>query len=85
MTWKKAEKAAPPEADFISYQADGKWIIIHRLANGTLDVSACLNSTGYVIFAAGVSAQKKTLWSYEGRTFICGPLELMFRDQEMEA
>jgi hypothetical protein len=38
-----------------------------------------------MIFAAGVSAQKKTLWSYESRMFICGPIELMFRDREAEA
>jgi hypothetical protein len=85
MTWRKAEKAAPLEADFISFQNVGGWVIVARLADGTLDVSACLNSTGYMIFAAGVSAQKKVLWSYDSRIFICGPLELLFRDQEMAA
>jgi hypothetical protein len=85
MTWRKAEKVAPPEADFISYQADGRWIVLGRLTDGTIEVSASLNSMGYMIFAAGVSAQKKTLWSYESRMFICGPIELMFRDREAEA
>lgn len=85
MTWRKAEKAAPPEADFISYQSEGRWIIIHRYTDGTIAVCASLDSMGYMIFAAGVSAQKKTLWSYESRMFICGPLELMFRDSEAGA
>ena len=85
MTWRKAEKVAPPEADFISYQADGRWIVLARLADGAIEVCASLNNMGYLIFAAGVSAQKKVLWSYESRMFICGPMELMFRDREAEA
>jgi hypothetical protein len=82
MTYRAAIEAAPPEADFISYQNVGGWVIVARLADGTFEVCANTNSWGYIIFSAGVSAQKKTLWSYESRIFICGPLELMFRDQE---
>ena len=85
MTYRAAIEAAPPEADFISYQNVGKWVIVARLADGTHEVCANTNSLGYMIFSAGVSAQKKVLWSYESRMFICGPLELMFRDQETEA
>jgi hypothetical protein len=86
MTWKKAIDAAPPEAEFVSYMGEeGRWIIINRLADGTVDVCASLNSIGYMTFAAGVSAQNKVLWSYDSHIFICGPLELMFRNMETEA
>jgi hypothetical protein len=85
MTYRAATDAAPPEAEFISYQDVTGWVIIRRHCDGTFSVCANMDGMGYMVFAAGVSAQKKTLWSHDSRIFICGPLELMFREQEQEA
>jgi hypothetical protein len=85
MTFTAATEAAPPEAEFISYQDVAGWVIIRRHCDGTFSVCANMDGMAYMVFAAGVSAQRATLWSYDSRIFICGPLELMFRNMETEA
>jgi len=78
MKFQDATAAAPKDADFIAYQqSKHEWVIIHRRSDGTLVTCANTDSTGYGIFAAGVNATRRSLWSYTSRIFICGTVEQM--------
>lgn len=80
MSFINAIAAAPEGVDFISYKAIGGWIIVRRLVNEHRTI-AQLDELAYPIFVSGVNARRMSLWSYESRTFICGDVGQLDREE----
>jgi len=86
MTFQSATKAAPADADFVSYKNMGGWVIIQRRSDGAWDTCANLSTAGYGLMVSGISAQDRALWSYVSRQFITGNIEQLARvNEETEA
>ena len=81
MSFIDAIKASPLEVDFVSYKNIGGWVVIYRRSDGIWDTCANLTSDGYNVFVAGVASQRRSLWSYESRTFICGDVGQLDREE----
>ncbi len=80
MTFKSATTSAPADADFVGFKNIGGWVIVQRRSDGAWDTTANTNGVGYDMFVAGVSASRKSFWSYETQQFMCGTFEQMIRE-----
>lgn len=84
MSFKQATTEAPADADFIGYKDLGGYVIIQRRSDGIFDVCANVNSIGYSIFIAGVSANKWSFWSHDSQQFITGNVEQLTRHADKQ-
>lgn len=81
MTFLSAIASAPADADYVSYENIGGWIIIQRRSDGAWDTCANVNAIGYDIIVAGVSARHRSLWSHDSQQFLCGTVEQVTRQE----
>lgn len=79
MSFKQATTEAPADADFVAFANIGGWVIVQRRSDGIWDVCANTNGVGYGLFALGISAQRKSLWSLDSRQFVVGTVEQLKR------
>jgi hypothetical protein len=69
----------PASADFSCASSFGTRIICRKV-RGEWEQVARIHDDAWSVFAAGVSAHRKSLWDNEAKQFVCGPVYLMAED-----